>query len=141
MNTSMPVKTIMTPQPFTVEFSKDIFSVQAFFRKHRFRHLPVVHHGELVGILSKVDIDHLSFSYALADDEYFDDAVDSLKVSQLMCPHPRTVRENDSIYKAASILAKAESHALPVLSDDGKKLTGIVAVSDIIQYLLTGLDQ
>lgn len=141
MDNTIFIKTIMTPQPLTVESSRDVFSAQAIFRKHHSRHLPVMHRGELVGILSKTDIDRLSFSYAMADeDDAFDNAVESLKVSQLMFPHPRTVRENDAISKAASILAKEESHALPVLSDDGKRLVGIVATADIIQYMLNAAD-
>src|SRR6218665_3047299 len=136
MDKTIFIKAIMTPQPLTVEFSRDVLSAQAIFRKHRFRHLPVVRRGELVGMLSKTDVDRLSFSYTMADDDSFDNAVESLKVSQLMFPHPRTVRENDTIFTAASILAKEESHALPVLSDDGERLVGIVTTADVIQYML-----
>jgi len=137
MDKTIFIKTIMTPQPLTVEFSRDVLSAQAIFRKHRFRHLPVVRHGELVGMLSKTDVDRLSFSYTMSDDDdSFDNAVESLKVSQLMFPHPRTVRENDAIFIAASILAKEESHALPVLSDDGERLVGIVTTADVIRYML-----
>lgn len=140
MDTRQPVKTIMSPQPVTVEFSRDVFSTQAIFRKFHFRHLPVVHRGEVVGLLSKTDVDRLSFSYAMTDDD-FDDGVELLKVSQLMFPHPYTVREDESILKAASILTKVESHALLVLSEDGKNMVGIVSTTDIIRYLLPSTEE
>jgi CBS domain-containing protein len=52
----MLVKAIMTRSVITTEAAHSIESAAHLMREGRFRHLPVVHHGHMVGIISDRDI-------------------------------------------------------------------------------------
>jgi len=47
---------VMTDDPMTVSLTEDLGSCMALMRRHGFRHLPVCHEGQLVGIVSLRDI-------------------------------------------------------------------------------------
>ena len=47
---------VMTDDPLTVSTTEDPGSCMALMRRHGFRHLPVCHEGQLVGIVSLRDI-------------------------------------------------------------------------------------
>jgi CBS domain-containing protein len=51
-----PVSEIMTPNPITVEPSDTVASCMQLMTDKRFRHLPVVHDGDLVGVISIGDV-------------------------------------------------------------------------------------
>lgn len=136
MKKNEPISRIMTAQPVTVQVKDRLSEVINIVRKHHFRHVPVVDQGRLVGIISKNDLDRLSFSDYLPNEEDADDAiVEMLSVSQVMTHKPRTVAQSETIYQVAKILSKEEFHALPVV-DEKKKLVGIVTTTDVIKYML-----
>ena len=47
---------VMTDDPMTISMNEDIQNCMALMRRHSFRHLPVCHEGQLVGIVSLRDI-------------------------------------------------------------------------------------
>ena len=47
---------VMTDDPLTVSTNEELESCMALMRRHGFRHLPVCHEGQLVGIISLRDI-------------------------------------------------------------------------------------
>jgi CBS domain-containing protein len=47
---------VMTDDPMTVSLTEDLGNCMALMRRHGFRHLPVCHEGQLVGIVSLRDI-------------------------------------------------------------------------------------
>ena len=51
-----PIEKVMTRDPVTVESTTSIEQVMALFTDKRFRHLPVVDQGALVGLISSGDI-------------------------------------------------------------------------------------
>ncbi len=51
-----PIKQVMTRDPITVESATTIDQVMTLFTDKRFRHLPVVDQGRLVGLISSGDI-------------------------------------------------------------------------------------
>jgi acetoin utilization protein AcuB len=50
------VKDVMTAQPVTIGRQQTLATAHAMMRQHRCRHLPVLEHGELVGVLSQRDL-------------------------------------------------------------------------------------
>ncbi len=50
------VRTMMKRHPVCVEPTADIFTLASVFVSHRYRHLPVVEEGRLLGIVSRRDI-------------------------------------------------------------------------------------
>jgi CBS domain-containing protein len=51
-----PMERVMTPNPITVASTTTIEEVMALFTNKRFRHLPVMDNGRLVGLISIGDI-------------------------------------------------------------------------------------
>ena len=47
---------VMTDDPLTINMNEDLESCMALMRRHNFRHLPVCHEGQLIGIVSLRDI-------------------------------------------------------------------------------------
>ena len=47
---------VMTDDPLTVNMNEDLENCMTLMRRHSFRHLPVCHNGQLVGIVSLRDI-------------------------------------------------------------------------------------
>jgi len=47
---------VMTDDPLTVSMNEDLEDCMALMRRHSFRHLPVCHEGQLVGMVSLRDI-------------------------------------------------------------------------------------
>ena len=46
----------MTPQPVTVGRTESLSTAHRLMRSHRVHHLPVLEHGELVGVVSQRDL-------------------------------------------------------------------------------------
>ncbi len=53
---SLKVKDVMTPQPVTIGRAQTLETAHALMREHGCRHLPVLEHGDLVGVLSQRDL-------------------------------------------------------------------------------------
>ena len=47
---------VMTDDPLTVSMDEDVEACMTLMRRHNFRHLPVCHEGQLIGIVSLRDI-------------------------------------------------------------------------------------
>jgi len=133
-----PVSTIMTKNIHVVHLDDRLIDAQEVVRKFAVRHVPVVHNDQLVGMISKTDLNRLTFSNIFQGQEDADEAVlDMLSLNQVMSHKPRVVKSDESIRHVAEILAVEEFHALPVVDcDDVHKLVGIVTTTDVIRYLL-----
>lgn len=133
-----PVSTIMSKHVISIQLDDSLAEAHRLIRKHHIRHLPVVHGQQLVGIISKTDLNRLTFSSIFAGEGDTDEAVfDMLTIKQVMSHKPRAIKEDDTIKHVAEILSKEEFHALPVVSsDDESKLVGIVTTTDVIKYML-----
>jgi CBS domain-containing protein len=138
MKKKEPVSTIMTKTIHAVQIDDKLTDALELVRKYGVRHVPVVHGKQLVGIISRTDLNRLTFSDMFAGEEDADEAVfEMLTISQVMSHKPRVVKASDTIHKAAQILSKEEFHALPVVDDhDETLLIGIVTTTDVIQYML-----
>lgn len=128
----------MTKTIHKVQIDDQLAEALELVRKYGVRHVPVVDGKQLVGIISKTDLNRLTFSNMFDGEEDADEAVfDMLTISQVMSHKPRVVKASDTIYEVAKILSKEEFHALPVVDDkDESLLIGIVTTTDVIQYML-----
>lgn len=130
-----PVSHIMTKDVYTVNESDKLQDVADIIRKNKIRHIPVISGNAVIGIISRTDLNRLTFGAFFENQEGADESVlDMLSISQVMTSNPRTINSNDTIRDVAEIFAKEEYHALPVV-DDGE-LQGIVTTTDIITYML-----
>ena len=138
MKKKEPVSTIMTRHAYTVQLTDSLYQVRDLILKHEIRHVPVMEGDKLVGIVSRTDINRMSFSGLFAGEGQADEAIfEMLTIAQVMSQKPRVVKATDSIRTVAEILSKEEFHALPVVDEqDVSKLVGIVTTTDIIRYML-----
>jgi CBS domain-containing protein len=130
-----PVKDIMTTNVFTVQENEKLARVIELFRKHKIRHLPVMSGTKISGMISRTDINRLTFGALFENQEGADEAIlEILSITQVMTSKPKVVSITDSVKDVAEIFAKEEFHALPVV--EGEDLKGIVTTTDVIKYLL-----
>ena len=128
------VSKIMTPNPITVNKTNKVSDVAQIFKERNIHHIPVVSGADLIGMISKTDIDKVSFVTNLQDEKANTQVYDGLEIEQVMTSQLDTVQVDDQIRDAAELLARGKYHAIPVL--EGEKLSGIVTSTDIINYLL-----
>ena len=129
-----PVSKIMTPNIKTVNQSNTLFDVKHMIDQEHFHHVPVVNGDAVVGMLSKTDLQKISFINTMDGEELTTAMFDALTIEQVMTRDVETVQKTDSIHDVAVTLARKQFHALPVM--DGEKLAGIVTTTDLIDYLI-----
>jgi CBS domain-containing protein len=131
-----PVSKIMTANVLTVNVNDDLHEVVELLKKKKIRHVPVLEGKEIVGIISKTDINRLTFSSLFDNQEGADEAIlTMLSIPQVMTHKPRVVNSDQVIKDVAEIFSQEEYHALPVTDAQGE-LTGIVTTTDVIRYML-----
>lgn len=135
MKQTEPVSKIMTKSVITADVSDNLKRVNSLMKQHKVRHLPVVSGKKLVGIVSRTDMQRLSFGDVFEEDMNIDGTVfDTLTLEQVMVNNPITVNENESIADVAKKFTTVEFHALPVVN--GGEITGIISTTDLIRHFL-----
>lgn len=131
-----PVAHIMTANVLTVSTQDDLQEVVTLLNQKKIRHLPVVENGHVVGMISRSDINRLTFGSLFEGQEGADEAIlTMLSIPQVMTHKPRVIRADQTIREVAEVFAEEEYHALPVVDEDNK-LCGIVTTTDVINYIL-----
>ncbi|TDW50170.1 CBS domain protein [Flavobacterium sp. 270] len=134
-----PISHIMTKSVVTVNQNDDLKDVVEKLKSNSIRHIPVVNGKEVVGIISRTDINRLTFGALFEGQEGADEAIlDMLTISQVMTSKPKTVSPDAIIRDLAEIFVKEEFHALPVV--DNGNLKGIVTTTDVLRYFLEQYD-
>jgi acetoin utilization protein AcuB len=121
---SLTVRDVMVTNPVTVRPHETARHAYQLMRDHRFRHLPVVEDGQLLGILSDRDLRPVLLSPTLA----------RARVGELMSEDPTTVGPEALVEEAASLLVVKKIGCLPVVADG--RLVGIVTETDLLGVLV-----
>lgn len=130
-----PISHIMTKSVITVSHNDDLKDVVKKLKSNSIRHLPVVNGKEVVGIISRTDINRLTFGALFDGQDGSDEAIlDMLTIPQVMTSKPKTVSSELIIRDLAEIFVKEEFHAAPVV--DQGELKGIVTTTDVLKYFL-----
>lgn len=134
-----PISHIMTKTVVTANEKDDLKKVVEKLKAHAIRHIPIIKGKEVVGIISRTDINRLTFGALFEGQENADEAIlEMLTISQVMTSKPKTVSSDTIIRDLAEIFVKEEFHALPVV--DNGELKGIVTTTDVMKYLLEQYD-
>jgi acetoin utilization protein AcuB len=121
---SLTVRDVMATDLVTVRPHESARHAYRLMRDHRFRHLPVVEGGQLVGILSDRDLRPVLLSPTLA----------RARVDELMSEDLTTVMPDAPVEEAASLLVVKRIGCLPVVADG--RLVGIVTETDLLAVLV-----
>ena len=126
----MLVKDRMTVNPQVVTPDIRVSEALKIMKEGRFRRLPVVQAGKLVGIVTDKELRDATPSKATSLSMHeLNYLLDKTTVGDAMHKHPLTVQEDDLIETAALMMRNNKVGALPVMR--GKLLVGIITESDI----------
>jgi len=134
MKKRTPISKIMSSDIITVNKTQSISEVNNILKDKNIRHVPVVSGNKVIGMLSKVDLQKVSFVNTIDGDELTTAIYDNLNIEQVMTKNVKVVQKKDTIYDVATILSKNEFHSLPVVDND--EIVGIVTTTDLIKYLV-----
>jgi acetoin utilization protein AcuB len=133
------VRDIMTSPAIVITPDTPIPAAMALMREKNIRHLPVVEHDRLVGIISRGDLREASISEAINADIYeLNFMLNRLAVSKLMSKKVLTVTPDAPIVHAAELMTENKISGLPVV-DPGGTVIGIVTESDLLRMLVRKL--
>lgn len=135
MKKRIPISKIMSTDIVTVHEKQSLHEVAQLINEKSIRHVPVVSGNKIVGMLSKTDLDKISFVNTVDGEQLTTLMYDVLTIAQVMNKNVLTIEHKDTIYDAALLLSENEFHALPVMDED--TLVGIVTTTDLIKFLLT----
>jgi len=139
----MLVKDWMSKDPITITDETSMMKAIHLMKQNRFRRLPVLHQGKLVGIVSDRDLKEASPSKATTLDVhelYY--LLAELQVKDIMTRSPLTVSPDDTVEHAAQLMLDNTISGLPVLNERGV-LVGIITQSDVFRAFMhiTGIFQ
>lgn len=119
------VDDVMTEQPITIGRNETLATAHTMMRQHGVRHLPVLEHGELVGLLSQRDL-YLLESIGGADLER--DTVDDAMTTDTYAVAPTT-----PIEEVAETMARERYGCAVVMERD--RVIGIFTATDALDLL------
>lgn len=134
MKKRTPVSKIMSTDIISVNLTQTLKEVDAILKAENIRHLPVVSGDKVIGMLSKTDLQKISFVNTMDGGGVTTAMYDKLSIDQVMTKNVTAVQKEDTILDVATILSENEFHALPVV--DGEKLVGIVTTTDLVKFLI-----
>jgi acetoin utilization protein AcuB len=132
----MLIKDWMTQDPITITDETSMIKAIHIMNEHRFRRLPVVSQGKLVGMITDRDLKEASPSKATTLDVhelYY--LLAELQVQEIMSRDPISVSQNDTVEHAAQIMLEHTISGLPVVDAAGN-LTGILTQSDVFRAFM-----
>ncbi|MEW6659844.1 MAG: CBS and ACT domain-containing protein [Thermodesulfobacteriota bacterium] len=138
----MLVKDWMTKNPVTITDETSMMKAIHIMKERRFRRLPVLHEGKLVGLVTDRDLKEASPSKATTLDVhelYY--LLAELQIKEIMSRNPLAVSPDDTVEHAAQLMLEKTISGLPVVDETGH-LVGILTQSDVFKAFMhiTGID-
>ena len=129
-----PVRDVMQTKIVTVSVTERLSTVEDIMTLGRVRHMPVVHGGRLVGVLSQRDLLRASLSeLGSFGSETRRAFLHAIEIAQVMSAPPVTVGPEADIRLAARLMADRRIGCLPVV--DGEELVGLVTETDVLHWV------
>lgn len=120
-----PIERFMTPSPQTIGQDQPLSVAHEMMRHHQIRHLPVLHGGKLVGMLSQRD---LHFIETLKDVD-----PEKVTVEEAMSTDTFAVRRQTTLHEVALEMAEHRYGSAVVL--ERERVVGIFTTVDGMQAL------
>lgn len=134
----MLVQDIMKRDVITLQPENTIHDAVQLMKKERIRHIPIVEHGQLAGLVTDRDVKEASPSSLSErlEPSLYDTPLQKIMKTDLLIGHPR-----DFVEEAALLFYTYEIGCLPIVSN--YQLVGILTKTDLLHnYIeLTGANQ
>lgn len=121
----LTIRAFMTPLPHAVAVGQPLAAARELMREHQIRHLPVLHGGQLVGVLSERDAAMIA---ALPGVD-----AERLVVGEAMTPDPHTISPDSSLEWVAAEMAQQKLGSLIVVEHG--RVVGIFTTVDALRAL------
>ncbi|MGB8222489.1 MAG: CBS domain-containing protein [Polyangiales bacterium] len=126
MDKTAPIAEYMTPVPHTVGSEQTITFAQKLMEKHGIRHLPVLHGGELYGIVSDRDLGLIAGLNEVNPDK--------TTVEEAMTQEAYTVSKDTPLFTVLDAMLEHKYGSAIVV--EGIKIIGIFTTHDALQLLV-----
>ncbi|MBK8014391.1 MAG: CBS domain-containing protein [Deltaproteobacteria bacterium] len=135
---TLRVRDLMTSRVESLAPEEDLDLADMIMRLEKFRHLPVVVDGRLVGILSQRDVLAAQAS-TLKTRSREEQRLSNLhiRVEDAMTRNPVTIRSDATALECAEILREQRIGCLPVVDDE--KVVGIITETDFLKFAIKNL--
>ena len=125
---------MMTRQPVTIDITGTVQEAADLMFAADVRHIPVVEHGTLVGMISDRDVR----SYMLPRSERVFQADEERarlaeSISAVMPSEVMTIRPDTPVAELLDIMLEEKIGAVPVLAPDTGELIGMVSYIDVLR--------
>lgn len=138
---TMLVKNWMSKEVISIDVNDSMTNATKKLKEHGIRMLPVMKHGDLVGVITDRDLKKASASNAntLEIHELLY-VLTKIKVGDIMTKVPITVPPDYTIGETADLLLENKISGVPVIKNEGQIL-GVITEADIFRAIisLTGL--
>jgi CBS domain-containing protein len=118
----------------TVSVTERLSTVEDIMTLGRVRHMPVVHGGKLVGVLSHRDLLRASLSelgaFGSATRRAF---LHAIEIERVMSAPPIVIDPDASVQLAARLMADHKIGCLPVVDEDS--LVGMITETDVLCWV------
>jgi len=126
MDKTAPIAEYMTAMPHTVGSEQTITFAQKLMRKYDIRHLPVLHGGELYGIVSDRDLSMIAGLNEVNPDV--------TTVEEAMTQEAYTVAKNAALFVVLEEMLEHKYGSAIVV--EGVKIVGILTTHDALKLLV-----
>jgi acetoin utilization protein AcuB len=121
----------MTHDPITIGRDQSLNSARRVMRTHCIRHLPVVHDGQLVGIISQRDLYRFDSLPELNQD--------CVVVGEAMSRNTYAVAPHSSLREAAAQMASRRCGSAVVV--EGQRVVGLLTATDGLRALAVVIEE
>lgn len=129
------VREIMSTNLTTLDQEARLLDAALLMRSSGFRHLPIVHGGRLVGLVSDRDIQRATPSLlGKVSQEEYNRIFETTPITRIMRRDVLTVAPTTPIRDAVRLLYENKLGCLPVVEGENR-LVGIVTVTDLLGVL------
>ena len=126
MDKTAPISDFMTPMPHTVGSEQTITFAQKLMQKYGIRHLPVLHGGELYGVVSDRDLGMIAGLNEVNPD--------STTVEEAMTQEAYTVSKETALFTVLNEMLEHKYGSAIVV--EGIKIVGILTTHDALALLV-----
>ncbi len=133
----MLIKEWMTKSPIVIDEYTSIMKANQLMKENGIRRIPVVKNNKIVGIVSDRDIKEAAPSKATSLDVhelYY--LLSEIKIKDIMTSNPITIKDIDSVEKAAVIMLENKISGLPVI-DSESNVIGMITQTDVFKVMIS----
>lgn len=131
----MLVKDFMTSEVTSLQETDTLLDAAMIFVRSSFRHVPVLRDKKLVGIITERDVKQFAPSLlSRTSAEEYNQIMETTPISRVMTRDPITLKPEQPVFEAATILHTKRVGCLPVVENG--ELAGILTTTDLLGLLI-----